>query len=303
MCKLVTVLALLAAAENSTTNANATHVSEEILVTDVIRFYDQDCWAANCDAEMVSCIAEDQMCQRHFAPLPKMVNMMPGALKPGSVNTLEPVKEDDAGGGPLLGFKSIMWSQLSAPELRVMECAQRNGCTPDLQSVTTDQSLLTQDLTKAAAPPPPSSFLQTGQLEGLVERAKAKLTKLADKSKSMKAALAHLSVSKESVAHVAELHQHKMQMLQEMQAKGVAAVAKEKQYTTQMRAKMAAQMAKLDELAKIQNPDESSFLELDKTKNEIATIKAQMLRHMRHFAGNVIGPTFDAVSHMRAEGW
>ena len=92
------------------------------------------------------------MCQRHFAPLPKMVNMMPGpscvvccllgcclnsffigkrysgkvvsaqerltcalaclpcpgALKPGSVNTLEPVKEDDAGGGPLLGFKSIM---------------------------------------------------------------------------------------------------------------------------------------------------------------------------------------------------
>ena len=35
MCKLVTVLALLAAAENSTTNANATHVSEEILVTDV----------------------------------------------------------------------------------------------------------------------------------------------------------------------------------------------------------------------------------------------------------------------------
>ena len=47
--------------------------------------------------------------------------------------------------------------------------------------------------------------------------------------------------------------------------------------------------------AQIQNPDESSFLELDKTKNEIATIKAQMLRHMRHFAGNVIGPTFDAV--------
>ena len=45
----------------------------------------------------------------------------------------------------------------------------------------------------------------------------------------MKAALAHLSASKESVAHVAELHQHKMQMLQEMQAKGVAAVAKEKQ--------------------------------------------------------------------------
>lgn len=303
MCKLVAVLSLLAAAvdQNSTTNASSAQINEEILVTDVIRFYDQDCWANNCDAEMVSCIAEDQMCQRHFAPLPRMLNMMPGAAKPGSITTLEPVKEDDAGGGPLLGFKNMMWSQLSGPELKVMECAQRNRCTPDMQSVTTDQTLLAQDVQKMNAPP--SSLLQTGQLEGLVERAKAKLSKLTDKSKSMKEALAHLSVSKESVAHVAELHQHKMAMLQEMQAKGVAAVAKEKQYTTQMRAKMAAQMAKLDELAKIQNPDESSFLELAQTKHEIRSIKSQMLRHMRHFAGNVIGPTFDAVSHMRAEGW
>merc|ERR1719240_1380716 len=227
--------------------------------------------------------------------------MMPGALRPGSINTLEPVKEDDAGGGPVYGFKGISWNQLSMPELRVMECAQKSGCTPDQASVTTDDGLLSQALRKADAAP--SSLLQTDKIGSLVDRAKAKLSKLADKSKSMKAALAHLSVSKESVASVAELHQRKMQMLQDMQAKGVAAVAKEKQDTTEMRAKMAAQMAKLDELAKIQNPDESSFLELDKTKSEIKAIKTQMLRHMRHFAGNVIAPTFDAVSHMRAEGW
>ena len=35
----------------------------------------------------------------------------PGAVKPGSITTLEPVKEDDAGGGPLLGFKNMMSAQ------------------------------------------------------------------------------------------------------------------------------------------------------------------------------------------------
>lgn len=269
---------------------------EDMLVTDVIRFYDQDCWAKFCDAQLVKCIAEDPNCQGHFAPVPKMVNMMPQAAKPnGMVTTSNPVKEDDAGGGPVYGLQDVLWSQLSAPELKMMECAKENQCVPSEESVREDDALLTagvaaqkQDPTAEAQPVPkpaiPASFLEVGELskEDLIKAVES-MAEMKMKTDDMKAKMAKLDSAKAAVSNVAQEHAHKVKLLEALQQQGLEQVMGEKTFINNSRARMAAAQAKLRELAQVTNPGPESFAELVKTRTEIDAARAEMLSHMEKF--------------------
>merc|ERR1719213_729710 len=84
---------------------------------------------------------------------------------------------------------------------------------------------------------------------------------------SMKDKLKALSGAKASVGEVADIHQNRMKQLEEMQVKGVAAV----------------QAQKLNKLAQVQEPNEESFLELARTKEEMRVVRADLAKHIQSF--------------------
>lgn len=289
-------------------------VDKNVLVTDVIRFYDQDCWSKFCDAEVVSCITESENCQHHFAPLPKMVNLVPSQ---GRMSTAQPVKEDDAGGGPLLGFENVRWSQLSQPELKVIECAKQNKCAPTEAYVKQDDALLSAAV--AQLPAAPSSLLEMGhqeqiqdlkaQVQGLKDMllsgdtnaAKEAMAEMREKALAMKGKLDQLGAAKDSVSNVASVHSNRMKMLEQMQRLGVDQVQQEKQFIDKSRLSMATSQAKLLRLAQIQEPTESDFMELAQTKAEMDAVRQSMVQHLTAFKKSIQMPTLMAKAGLRSE--
>jgi len=259
------------------------------LVTDVIRFYDQECWSKFCDADIVECISNDPKCGRHFTPLPRVFEMAPMKDRLSTVKAV-PADQADEGGGPMLGFQDVKWSELSAHELSVIQCAKRNGCTPTEETVKEDSALVDEakkDLqgddsdgpASAETPAAPSSFVQVDETQRILQQMSA----MKSQTHSMKDKLKALSGAKASVSEVADIHQNRMKQLEEMQVKGVAAVQGEKQFVAQSRARLAAAQEKLNQLAQVQEPNEESFLELARTKEEMRTVRADLVKHIQSF--------------------
>lgn len=251
--------------------------TEDVLVTDVIRFYDQPCWAKHCDADIVACIASDPRCGRHFTPLPQMFAMTPKDKDRSSV-TAVPADEADEGGGPMLGFEGVRWKDLSASELSVIACAKQHSCAPTAATVTEDDALVKASESKAA----PSSFLEVGQAEAA--KVLEQMGVMKSQASSMEQKLHALNGAKASVSQVANMHQSRMKQLEEMQIKGVAAVQSEKQFVAQSRARLAAAQTKLAALAEVKEPNEESFLELSRTQAEMRAVRAEMASHFTSFA-------------------
>lgn len=291
MQKLLVLVSLVAASNDKSLDKN------NILVTDVIRFYDQDCWTKFCDAEVVSCISASSNCQHHFAPLPRLVSLMPnGGHGP---STAAPVKEDDAGGGPMLGFENVRWSDLSTEELKVIECAKQNQCAPTEQYVQQDDALLKD--AQASLPAAPSSFVELGHQEeikdmkaqvqslkdmltsGDMNEVKEKMLAMRENAVAMKKKLSQLGAAKESVSDVAKVHSNRMKVLEAMQQMGMGQVQEEKQFIDASRVAMAKSQEKLLKLAQVQNPTEADFLELAQTKQEMDAVRQNMHDHLDEF--------------------
>jgi len=250
------------------------------LVTDVIRFYDQECWSKFCDADIVECISNDPKCGRHFTPLPRVFEMAPMKDRLSTVKAV-PADQADEGGGPMLGFQDVKWSELSAHELSVIQCAKRNGCAPTEDTVKEDSALVDEAKKElqANAPAAPSSFVQEDETERILQQMNA----MKSQTTAMKDKLKALSGAKASVSEVADIHQNRMKQLEEMQVKGVAAVQGEKQFVAQSRARLAAAQEKLNKLAQVQEPNEESFLELARTKEEMRVVRADLAKHIQSF--------------------
>lgn len=250
------------------------------LVTDVIRFYDQECWSKFCDADIVECISNDPKCGRHFTPLPRVFEMAPMKDRLSTVKAV-PADQADEGGGPMLGFQDVKWSELSAHELSVIQCAKRNGCAPTEDTVKEDSALVDEAKKElqANAPAAPSSFVQEDETERILQQMNA----MKSQTNAMKDKLKALSGAKASVSEVADIHQNRMKQLEEMQVKGVAAVQGEKQFVAQSRARLAAAQEKLNKLAQVQDPNEESFLELARTKEEMRAVRADLAKHIQSF--------------------
>lgn len=321
MQTLLVLASLAAATGDESENKDA---NNNVLVTDVIRFYDQDCWQKSCDAEVVSCISASSNCQHHFAPLPRLVNLMPTQ---GRVSTAAPVKEDDAGGGPMLGFQNVRWSELSAPEMKVIECAKQNQCAPSESYVKQDEALLKAAFAETGTPAKPSSFLEVGQAQseghakeiktmkdqvqtlkdmlasGDMNEIKKRMAEMHEAAGSMKDKLNQLGHAKSSVSDVAAVHSNRMKMLEGMQKVGVDQVAKEKQFIDAARLAMAKSQKKLLALASVQNPSESDFMELAQTKVDMDATRQSMADHLAKFKASFKLPSLlEKVSkHMRAD--
>jgi len=273
--------------------AAASDQSDDVLVTDVIRFYDQDCWTKFCDAEVVACISESEHCQKHFQPLPHLVNLVPTE---GRLSTAQPVKEDDAGGGPMLGFAGVHWDELAAPEMKVIECAKQHQCAPTEAYVKQDDALV-QPMAAAA----PSSFMEVGHAEqiqnmkaqvqslkdmlmsGDTSEIKERMAEMHSNAREMKARLNQLNAAKNSVSDVASVHSKRMHMLEAMQRQGVDQVQQEKAFIDASRTAMAKSQEKLLRLAQVQNPTEADFLELASTKQDMDNVRKNMMEHLSDF--------------------
>lgn len=72
------------------------------LVTDVIKYFDMDCWYRHCDEALEKCVLDDPACGMYF----------------------------NVEGGPLAGYKDMKWSQISLGQKRVLSCAKDYRCTP-----------------------------------------------------------------------------------------------------------------------------------------------------------------------------
>jgi len=87
----------------------------EMLVTDVIKFYDPQCWVDNCEEALDACIKVDSTCEEKFTA--------------------------GGSGGPMEGMINMKWKELSKGMIGVIQCAKNNACAPDENFVEKTVSL------------------------------------------------------------------------------------------------------------------------------------------------------------------